>query len=99
MSGWHHPTKQHLSCTAIIQLNFIHCSLGIDHGAGHPLLLSHHAKAPNYRKNKGFKDFANYSRWPKVAGAMIEAVLCGKELGATVEVGGKSKFPLHVMPC
>jgi hypothetical protein len=26
MSGWHHPTKQHLSCTAIIQVNFIHFS-------------------------------------------------------------------------
>ncbi len=47
--------------------------LGIDHGAGHPLLLLCHTKAPNYRKNKEFKDSANYSQWPKVAGAMIEA--------------------------
>jgi hypothetical protein len=46
---------------------------GIDHDAGHPLLLLCYAKAPNHRKNKGFKDFANYSQWPKVAGAMIEA--------------------------
>jgi hypothetical protein len=45
----------------------------MDHGAGHPLLLLCHAKAPNYRNNKGFKDFTNYSQWPKVAGAMIEA--------------------------
>jgi len=47
---------------------------GIDHGAGHPPLLRCYAKAPNYGKNKGFKDFANYSQWPKVAGAMIEAL-------------------------
>jgi putative transposase len=29
---------------------------GFDHGVGHPLLLLCHAKAPNYRKNKAFKD-------------------------------------------
>src|SRR5215217_4139830 len=29
--------------------------LGFDHGAGHPLLFLDDAKAPNYRKNNGFK--------------------------------------------
>ena len=50
-------------------------SLGFDHGAGHPLLFLDDAKAPNRRKNNGFKDLGNYSEWPKVAGAMIKANL------------------------
>ena len=33
---------------------------GFDHGAGHPLLFLDDAKAPNYRKNNGFKDLGNY---------------------------------------
>ena len=49
------------------------CVKGFDHGAGHPLLFLDDAKAPNYRKNNGFKDLGNYSEWPKVAGAVIEA--------------------------
>jgi hypothetical protein len=47
--------------------------LGLDHGVGHPLLLLCHAKAPNYLKKKGFKDLPDYSKWPKVADAVIEA--------------------------
>ena len=46
---------------------------GFDHGAGHPLLFLDDAKAPNCRKNNGFKDLGNYSEWPKVAGAVIKA--------------------------
>jgi hypothetical protein len=46
---------------------------GFDHGAGHPLLFLDDAKAPNCRKNNGFKDLGNYSEWPKVAGAVIQA--------------------------
>src|SRR5215831_1743914 len=48
---------------------------GLDHGAGHPLLPLCHAKAPNYLKKKGFKDLPDYSKWPKVADAVIEALL------------------------
>src|SRR6266581_7684865 len=47
--------------------------VGFDHGAGHPLLFLDDAKAPNYRKNNGFKDLGNYSEWPKVAGAVFKA--------------------------
>jgi hypothetical protein len=47
---------------------------GFDHGAGHPLLFLDDAKAPNRRKNNGFKDLGNYSEWPKVAGAVIKVV-------------------------
>jgi hypothetical protein len=36
-----------------------------------PLLFLDGPKAPNYRKNKGFKGLGNYSEWPKVAGAVI----------------------------
>jgi hypothetical protein len=50
--------------------------LGLDHGVGHPLLLLCHAKAPNYLKKKGFKDLPDYSKWPKVADAVIEASRC-----------------------
>jgi hypothetical protein len=46
---------------------------GFDHGVGHPLLFLCKAKAPNYWKNKRFKHFGNYSEWPKVADAVIEA--------------------------
>jgi hypothetical protein len=47
---------------------------GFDHGVGHPLLLLCDAKAPNFRKNKAFKDLSHYAEWPKVADAVIEAV-------------------------
>src|SRR5262249_53209174 len=46
---------------------------GFDHGAGHPRLFLDDAKAPNCRKNNGFGDLGNYSEWPKVAGAVIQA--------------------------
>jgi hypothetical protein len=46
---------------------------GFDHGVGHPLLLLCDAKAPNYRKNKAFKDSGHYSEWSKVADAVIKA--------------------------
>ena len=46
---------------------------GFDHGAGHPLLFLDDAKAPNCQKNNGFSDLGNYSEWPKVAGAVIQA--------------------------
>jgi len=49
-------------------------SYGFDHGAGHPLRFLDDAKAPNCRKNNGFKDIGNYSEWPKVAGAVIKAL-------------------------
>ena len=47
---------------------------GFDHGVGHPLLLLCDAKAPNFRKNKAFKDLSHYAEWPKVADAVIEAM-------------------------
>jgi hypothetical protein len=31
------------------------------------------AKAPNCQKNNEFSDLGNYSEWPKVAGAVIQA--------------------------
>ena len=46
---------------------------GFDHGAGHPLLFLDDAKAPNCQKNNGFNGLGNYSEWPKVAGAVIQA--------------------------
>jgi hypothetical protein len=46
---------------------------GLDHGVGHPLLLPCNAKAPNYRKNKALNGLATYSKWPKVADAVINA--------------------------
>jgi len=36
------------------------------------LLLLCHAKAPNYGKQKAFKDLAYYSEWLKVADAVIK---------------------------
>jgi hypothetical protein len=48
---------------------------GFDHGAGHPRLFLDDAKAPNCQKNNGFSDLGNYSEWPKVAGAVIQAEL------------------------
>jgi hypothetical protein len=50
-----------------------HISCGFDHGAGHPLLFLDDANAPNCQKNNGFSDLGNYSEWPKVAGAVIQA--------------------------
>ena len=47
--------------------------IGLDHGAGHPLLFLDDAKAPNCQKNNGFNGLGNYSEWPKVAGAVIQA--------------------------
>jgi hypothetical protein len=55
-------------------LSSAHYERGCDHGAGHPLLFLDDAKAPNCQKNKGFKDVGNYSEWPKVAGAVIQAM-------------------------
>ena len=49
---------------------------GFDHGAGHPRLFLDDAKAPNCQKNNGFNDLGNYSEWPKVAGAVIQAKDC-----------------------
>jgi hypothetical protein len=46
---------------------------GFDHGAGHPLLFLDDANAPNCQKNNWFSDLGNYSEWPKVAGAVIQA--------------------------
>ena len=50
--------------------------IGFDHGAGHPRLFLDDAKAPNCQKNNGFGDLGNYSEWPKVAGAVIQAQSC-----------------------
>ena len=47
---------------------------GFDHGAGHPLLFLDDANAPNCQKNNGFSDLGNYAAWPKVAGAVIQAL-------------------------
>ena len=49
-------------------------NLGFDHGAGHPLLFLDDANPPNCQKNNGFSDLGNYSEWPKVAGAVIQAL-------------------------
>src|SRR5207244_10752793 len=40
---------------------------------GHTLRLLDDAKAPNCQKNNGFNGLGNYSEWPKVAGAVIQA--------------------------
>jgi hypothetical protein len=32
------------------------------------------ANAPNCQKNNGFSGLGNYSEWPKVAGAVIQAL-------------------------
>ena len=48
--------------------------MGFDHGASHPILLLDDAKAPNGQKNNGFSDLGNYSEWPKVAGAVVQAL-------------------------
>jgi len=48
---------------------------GFDHGAGHPLLFLDDVKAPNCHKNNGFNGLGNYSEWPKVAGAVIQATI------------------------
>ena len=56
-----------------LRMTCLHGKLGFDHGAGHPFLFLDDAKAPNCRKNNGFKDLGNYSEWPKVAGAVIKA--------------------------
>jgi hypothetical protein len=58
----------------------VHGLVGFDHGAGHPLLFLDDAKAPNCQKNKGFKDVGNYSEWPKVGGAVIQAALWSRGL-------------------
>src|SRR2546427_5931920 len=60
---WHRPTGES----------------GFDHGAGHPLLFLDDAKAPNCQKNNGFNGLGNYSEWPKVAGAVIQALLEPRE--------------------
>jgi hypothetical protein len=54
-------------------MNYLGEKRGFDHGAGHPLLFLDDAKAPNCQKNNGFKGLGNYSEWPKVAGAVIQA--------------------------
>ena len=46
---------------------------GFDHGAGHPLLFLDDVKVPNCQKNNEFDGLGNYSDWPKVAGAVIQA--------------------------
>jgi len=48
--------------------------MGSDHGAGHPLLILCPEKTPNYRKNNMLKELDHYSKWPKVANAVIEAL-------------------------
>jgi hypothetical protein len=47
--------------------------VGLDHGVGHPLLFLCTTKAPSYQKNNVLKHLDNYSEWPKVANAVIEA--------------------------
>ena len=46
---------------------------GFDHGVGHLLLILCPAKAPNYRNDKALKELDHYSKWLKVADAVIEA--------------------------
>jgi hypothetical protein len=46
---------------------------GFDHGVGHPLLILCPAKAPNYSNDKALKELDHYSKWLKVADAVIEA--------------------------
>jgi hypothetical protein len=54
-------------------LKFTQIKWSFDRGVGRPLLYSCNAKARNERKNKVFKDLAYYSKWPKVADAVIKA--------------------------
>jgi hypothetical protein len=51
----------------------IEALIGLDHGVGHPLLFLCTTKAPNDQKNNVLKHLDNYSEWPKVANAVIEA--------------------------
>jgi hypothetical protein len=68
--------------------------MGFDHGAGHPLLFLDSAKAPNGQKNNGFNDLGNYSEWPKVAGAVIQAQRCnGNDEAAHAAVAPKGATP------
>ena|SRR6266478_793594 len=46
---------------------------GYDHGIGHPLLFPCNVKAHNCLNNNGLNDLGHYSKWPKVADAVIEA--------------------------
>src|SRR5262249_9043566 len=73
---------------AVIEARF-----GFDHGAGHPLLFLDDAKVPNCQKNNGFKDLGNYSEWPKVAGAVIQAVFTAQKLK---DLRSKDGHPLGV---
>ena len=59
-----------------------------------PLLFLDDAKVPNCRKNNGFVDLGNYSEWPKVAGAVIQALQlpCYRAFSASLEA---IPFPLH----
>ena len=66
-----HP---HIQWTKTLNFSHVYCGiLGFDHGAGHPLLFLDDTKAPHCQKNNGFSDLGNYSEWPKVAGAVIQA--------------------------
>ena len=47
---------------------------GLDHGIGHPPGAPYRAKWPKHPNNKAFDKSGIYSKSPKVADAVIEAV-------------------------
>jgi len=60
--AWHRSKPRHnyrYMCAELSGINLTVLQgtrIGFDHGAGRPLLFLDDAKAPNYRKNNGFKD-------------------------------------------
>ena len=68
------PTSKHRYPLTQAEVDPFHQGgMGFDHGAGHPLLFPNDAKAYNCRNNNWLKNLGNYSEWPKVAGAVINA--------------------------
>ena len=59
-------------------------SWGFDHGARPPLVFLDDANAPHCQKNNGFSDLGNYAAWPKVAGAVIQALLKPQNFANTI---------------
>src|SRR5262245_9648745 len=70
---WSRPPSS--PCGALVILDFSTACLGFDHGVGHPLLLLYDAKVLSGRKNKAFKGLGHYAEWPKVADAVIKALV------------------------
>jgi hypothetical protein len=69
---------------------------GLDHGVGHRLLFLDDAKALHGRKNKGFKGLGHYAEWPKVADAVIKAIVSDAIKGAVLVQIDNSALPNEI---